>query len=318
MIKGDINFDGRVAIVTGAGNGIGRAHAVALAARGAAVVVNDLGGQLDGTGRSHNAADAVVDEIRSAGGVALASYDSVATPQGGQAIVRTALDAFGKLDILINNAGIMRQKRLTDGTPDDLELILSTHLKGSVYVTQPAYEAMREAKYGRILFTTSTAGLYGLPGLSFYGAAKGGVIGLMNAVAIEGREHGILSNALSPGALTRMASADAVPDEDFAPILEAMAGLQAAMAPEFVTPLALYLVSEQCNVTRSIYSAIAGRFSRNFIASAQGWQGSFLKPSTPEDIVANWDAINKLDDFMIPDNGNAQLASIVLEHSKSG
>ncbi|WP_219894961.1 SDR family NAD(P)-dependent oxidoreductase [Aquisediminimonas profunda] len=311
MVVDEIRFDGRVAIVTGAGNGIGRAHALALAKRGASVVVNDLGGQVDGTGSSRASADAVVEEIRSAGGVAVASYESVATPQGGEAIVRTALNKFGKLDILINNAGILRQRRFTEGTVGELELTLATHVHGAVYVTQPAYAAMRAENYGRIVFTTSTAGLYGLPGLSFYGAAKGAVIGLMNAVAIEGREYGIMSNAISPGALTRMATSDAVPDEEFRSVLEAMAKLQTAMSPEFVTPLALFLVSEQCNVTRSIYSAIAGRFARNFIGSAKGWQGSIQEPSTPEDVARNWDIINELNGFIMPDDGNGELRFVL-------
>ena len=204
---GNVRFDGRVAIVTGAGGGLGRTYALDLAQRGAAVVVNDLGGTFDGKGSSTSMADTVVEEIRAAGGKAVASYDSVATAAGGEAIVQKAIDAFGRVDVLINNAGTLRNAPL-DTLPDStLDAMLEVHLKGAFYVTRPAFRRMKAQRYGRILFASSAAGIFGNDDQSAYGAAKAGTVGLMNVLSQEGKAHGVFCNALLPTAASRMGEA---------------------------------------------------------------------------------------------------------------
>ncbi|MFH1514692.1 MAG: SDR family NAD(P)-dependent oxidoreductase, partial [bacterium] len=200
----DIRFDGRVAIVTGAGAGLGRTYALTLAARGAKVVVNDLGGARDGSGSSTSAADTVVKEIKKGGGKAVANYDSVATVEGGENIVKTAVDNFGKVDIVINNAGILRDKSFVKMTEDEWDIVLAVHLKGAYCVTQPAFRLMKENGYGRIINTTSGAGLYGNFGQSNYCSAKMGVVGLMNNIAIEGAKYNIKCNTIAPIAASRL------------------------------------------------------------------------------------------------------------------
>ena len=200
-----IRFDNRVAIVTGAGNGLGREYALELARRGAKVVVNDLGGSGAGEGASSTAADAVVDEIRSAGGEAVASHDSVSTRQGGTAIVHKAIDAFGQVDILISNAGFLRNARFEDLTDAQIDPILDVHLKAAFYVGQPAYKAMRARNYGRFLFTGSASAMFGHAWQGNYAAGKGGLMGLSHVVAIEGSAYGIQSNLLLPTAASRLA-----------------------------------------------------------------------------------------------------------------
>jgi NAD(P)-dependent dehydrogenase (short-subunit alcohol dehydrogenase family) len=201
----EIRFDDRVAIVTGAGGGLGRVYALELAKRGAKVVVNDLGGARDGSGAgSTSSADAVVQEIIAAGGEAVANYDSVATVEGGENIVKTALEHFGRVDILVNNAGILRDKSFVNMTPKMWEPVLAVHLQGAYNVTRPAFLAMRENKYGRIVMTTSAAGLYGNFGQTNYGAAKMGIVGLMNTLKLEGEKYNIKVNAVAPLAATRL------------------------------------------------------------------------------------------------------------------
>src|SRR5687768_5519579 len=192
----DLTFDGKVAIVTGAGGGLGRAHALELARRGALVVVNDLGGSVDGTGSSESAAQKVVDEIRAAGGEAIPNFDTVSTPEGGEAIVRAAVDAFGRVDILINNAGILRDKSFANLTADLVEPVLDVHLKGAFFVTRPAWVHMREQGYGRIVNTSSASGIFGNFGQANYGAAKMGLIGLARVLAQEGAKYNIKVNAI--------------------------------------------------------------------------------------------------------------------------
>jgi NAD(P)-dependent dehydrogenase (short-subunit alcohol dehydrogenase family) len=204
MQMSEIRFDGRVAIVTGAGGGLGRTYALELARRGARVVVNDKGGAADGTGSGSSMADAVVKEIREAGGSAVASYDSVSTPEGGSAIVKTAVDAFGRVDVVINNAGILRDKTFAKLEPENLEVVLDVHLKGAFFVSQPAFRLMKEQGYGRFLFTASNAGIFGNFGQTNYGAAKMGLVGLSNVLALEGAKNGITSNVLAPMARTRL------------------------------------------------------------------------------------------------------------------
>ncbi|MBU3915928.1 SDR family NAD(P)-dependent oxidoreductase, partial [bacterium] len=208
----DINYNGRVAIVTGAGQGIGRMYALELGKRGAKVVVNDLGGARDGAGSNQSAADKVVDEIKAAGGKAVANYDSVATMEGGENIVKTAVDAYGKVDILINNAGILRDKSFLKMTEEEWDLVIAVHLKGSFCVTQPAVKLMKEKNYGRIIFTSSTSGLYGNFGQTNYGAAKLGVVGIMNTLKLETGKYNIKVNTIAPTAWSRMTN-DLFPPE---------------------------------------------------------------------------------------------------------
>jgi 3-hydroxy-3-methylglutaryl CoA synthase/NAD(P)-dependent dehydrogenase (short-subunit alcohol dehydrogenase family)/putative sterol carrier protein len=283
--KGVIRFDGRVAVVTGAGAGLGRAYALELAKRGAKVVVNDLGGARDGSGEgSSTPADRVVDEITAMGGEAVASYDSVATPEGGQAIVDLAVKTFGKLDIVINNAGILRDKTLPKMEPANWDAVMDVHLKGAYNVTRPAFIRMRENRYGRIIFTTSAAGLYGNFGQTNYSAAKMGLVGFMNTLKLEGDKHNIKVNTVAPIATTRLTEDILPPD------------LQEKLKPEFVAPLVLYLCSEQCSETGLIINAGMGYFNRAAVLTARGaLVGDGTKVPDPDDIHRNWEAINTME-----------------------
>jgi 3-hydroxy-3-methylglutaryl CoA synthase/NAD(P)-dependent dehydrogenase (short-subunit alcohol dehydrogenase family)/putative sterol carrier protein len=279
----EIRFDGRVAIVTGAGGGLGRLYALELARRGAGVVVNDLGGARDGTGQSTSAADAVVSEIVAAGGRAVANYDSVTSPEGGERIVRAALDAFGRVDILINNAGILRDKSLAKMTPEVWQAVLEVHLWGAFNVTVPAFRAMREQGYGRIVLTTSAAGLFGNFGQANYGAAKLGLVGLMNSLKLEGAKYGVKVNTVAPLALTRLTE-DVLPG-DLAPKLK----------PELVTPLVLYLCSEQCADSGLVLNAGMGFFSRAAVVNGPGLTlGDGQQPPSIMDIHNHWAQIESL------------------------
>ena len=255
---GDINFDGRVAIVTGAGAGLGRAYALELARRGARVVVNDLGGARDGTGGSSAAADKVVEEIKALGGEAVPNYDSVATAEGGQGIVNTAVENYGRVDILINNAGILRDKTIVKMDPENWDAVMDVHLHGAYNVTRPAFIKMRENGFGRIIMTTSAAGLYGNFGQTNYSAAKMGLAGFMNTLKIEGQKHNIKVNTVAPVAATRLTE-DILPPELFE-----------KLRPEFVTPLVLYLCSDQCPVTGNVYNAGMGYFNRAAMLTGDG------------------------------------------------
>jgi NAD(P)-dependent dehydrogenase (short-subunit alcohol dehydrogenase family) len=272
----ELNFDGRVAIVTGAGNGIGRLHAVELARRGAHVVVNDLGGAADGTGSSAAVAEAVVAEIVDAGGEAVASGHSVATPEGGAAIVQSAVDSWGRVDIVINNAGILCDAAFKNTTPDLLDPVLDVHLRGAFNVTRPAWLVMSDQGYGRIVNTSSGSGLFGNFGQSNYGAAKMGLIGLTRVLAIEGDRKGIRTNAIAPIAKTRM-TADLMGDDGD------------AYAPELVTPLVVYLAHESCDRNGHFYSVGAGKVSRVFIGSTDGIEDPSL---TPESVAKSIDQID--------------------------
>ncbi|MDH3520749.1 MAG: SDR family oxidoreductase, partial [Myxococcales bacterium] len=249
---GEIRFDGRVAVVTGAGGGLGKTYALELARRGASLVVNDLGGAADGTGSGTGMADATVQEIVAAGGRALANYDSVATPEGGRAIVQAALDAFGRVDVLVNNAGILRDKSFAKLEPAQLEAVLDVHLKGGFFVTQPAFSSMKEQGYGRIVMVSSGAGIFGNFGQSNYGAAKMGLVGLMNVLAVEGAKYDIKVNAIAPVARTRMTE-------------QILGPLADALDPQLVTPLVTFLCSEQCALTHEIFDVGGGRYARIFV-----------------------------------------------------
>ena len=289
----DIRFDGRVVLVTGAGNGLGREYSLELARRGAKVVVNDLGGSGAGRGASHSAADEVVDLIRSSGGTAVANYDSVASREGGTAIVQTALDAFGRLDVVINNAGFLRNNRFEDLTDEEIDAILGVHLKGAFYVSQPAFRAMKTNGYGRFLFTGSASAMFGHAWQANYAAAKGGLMGLSHVVALEGEPHGILSNLLMPTAATRLAD-EMTPGflelPNFAAGIERVAWPEAAPwnSPGFNVPLAVYLVSEACGASHNLDSHCAGRYARVSITAAQGWYPPGPTPPTVEELAAHW------------------------------
>ncbi len=257
--KDEIRFDGRVAIVTGAGGGLGRVYALEFAKRGAKVVVNDLGGARDGSGEgSQSPAQKVVEEIKALGGEAVANFDTVTTPEGGEKIVNTALDAFGTVDILINNAGILRDKSLLKMEPDTWQAVLDVHLNGAYHVTKPAFAVMKEKGYGRIVMTTSAAGLYGNFGQTNYGSAKMGLVGLMNTLKLEGAKYDIKVNTVAPIAASRLMS-DIIPPE----VLE-------KMKPEFVAPLVLFLSSEKCPVTGRIYNAGVGYYGRAAMMTSPG------------------------------------------------
>lgn len=302
----EVRFDGRVAIVTGAGGGLGRAHALLLASRGAKVVVNDLGGARDGTGGGSAMADKVAEEIRAAGGEATPNYDGVDKAEGGEAIVKTALDAYGKVDILINNAGILRDRAFHNLTEEDWEKVLAVHLKGAFCVTQPAFRVMRQNQYGRIVFTTSAAGLYGNFGQTNYGSAKLALVGLMNTLKIEGQKYNILANTIAPLAGSRLTE-DVLPT----PVVE-------ALKPELVSPIAAYLCSEECTETGSVWVAGGGYFSRAAIVEGKGVA---LDPSgeiSLEQIRDNWGKIKEMSGAEEFANANAEGMSRIFSNLQKG
>jgi len=287
----DLGFDGKVAIITGAGGGLGRSHALELAKRGALIVVNDLGGSTDGEGASHTAAQKVVDEIKAAGGEAVANYDSVATPEGGESIVQTAIDSFGRVDIIINNAGILRDASFKNMTKEMLEPIIDVHLKGAFYVTRPAWQLMRDQGYGRIINTSSGAGVFGNFGQTNYGAAKMGLVGFTRVLAVEGAKNNIKANAIAPVAKTRMT------EELLGPVAD-------KLAPEFVTPVVTYLAHESCPVTGEVYSVGGGRVARVFIGVTPGYTDPEL---TPESVRDHFDQIRDEADYAVPANLNEEM-----------
>jgi NAD(P)-dependent dehydrogenase (short-subunit alcohol dehydrogenase family) len=284
--QAQLGFDGKVAIITGAGGGLGRQHALSLASRGALVVINDLGGAVDGTGSDKGAAERVVDEIAAAGGEAVADTNSVATPEGGAAIVQTAIDAFGRVDIVINNAGILRDKAFHNISADLIDPVIDVHLRGAFHVTQPAWVRMREQGYGRIVSTSSAAGIFGNFGQTNYGAAKMGLVGLTRVLAVEGAKYNIRANAIAPLAYTRMT-------EDI------LGSLGDKLDPALVTPLVTYLVHESCESTGRLYSVGGGRVAEVFIGETKGWATPDL---TAEDVAENWDTITDRDGYAVPAN----------------
>ncbi len=275
-----IRFDDRVAIVTGAGAGLGRSHALLLAQRGARVVVNDPGGAVDGRGSAQAAADKVVAEIKAQGGEAVANYDSVADRAGAAHIIATAMDTWGRLDILVNNAGILRDKSFHNMPLEDFEDVVQVHLMGTVYCTHAAWPIMCERKYGRVVVTTSGSGTVGNFGQSNYGAAKTGVVGLINVLRLEGAKYNILTNAISPTAYTRMTEGILPPD--MAPY----------MKPELVSPAVAWLCSEQCSVSGAIIAATAGGFARVQYFVTEGVQFDPERPVTPEMFAEAFPTIN--------------------------
>jgi len=299
----DLNFDGRVAVITGAGGGLGKTYALDLASRGASIVVNDLGGASDGTGGGTSMADQTVKEINESGGKAAANYDSVATPEGGKAIIQTAIDNFGKVDILINNAGILRDKSFLKLEPEHLEAVIDVHLKGAFFVSQPAFANMKENGFGRIVMASSGAGIFGNFGQSNYGAAKMGLVGLMNVLAVEGAKYDIKVNTIAPIAKTRLTE-------------ELLGGLADALDPSFVTPLVTYLVSDKCELTHEIFDVGGSRYARVFIGMCKGWVSPGGKVPKAEDIFDNIDLIRDQEGYSVPES-IADETKAVIEALKS-
>ncbi len=287
-----LRFDNRVAIVTGAGGGLGRAYALELARRGAKVVVNDLGGARDGSGASLSAAQGVVDEIVAAGGEAMANGASVTDAAAVEHMVAVVKERWGRVDVLVNNAGILRDKTFVKMTHDDFRQILDVHLMGSVICTKAVWELMREQAYGRILMTTSSTGLYGNFGQANYGAAKLGLVGLMKTLALEGAKYNVKVNTIAPLAATRMT-------EDLMP-----PALLEKMGPETVVPAAVYLVSEDAP-SNAIINAGGGGFERAYVTLTRGIHVA-AEDMTAETVAARFDEISDRTGEIVPDTGSAQ------------
>jgi NAD(P)-dependent dehydrogenase (short-subunit alcohol dehydrogenase family) len=290
-----IDFTGQAAVVTGAGRGLGRLYALDLARRGAAVVVNDLGGSMRGAGADSGVADEVVDEIKRAGGTAIASYDSVDSPAGGQAIIDAAVDAFGRLDAVISNAGIFSSVPFEDLSVDEWTRMLRVHLDGGFFLSQPAYRVMKKNGGGRFVFISSSAGIFGQPMEAHYAAAKAGLVGLTNMIAIEGEAHGIFANSIMPTGFSRMVT-ETVGDEKF--LTES--GFMRAIRPELVVPLVTFLASSACTFTHRNYSASAGRYARVFVGLSEGWLADAESEPTAEDIEAHLEQMSSTDRFFVP------------------
>ncbi|WP_019928541.1 SDR family NAD(P)-dependent oxidoreductase [Nocardia sp. BMG111209] len=305
----DTRFDGKVAVVTGAGHGLGRQHALLLAARGARVVVNDIGGTVSGTGRDDGPAAAVVREIRDNGGEAVADANTVATAAGGRAIVDTAIARFGRVDIVVNNAGILRDAPFHDMTPDRLDALIDVHLKGAFHVTGPAWAVMREQRYGRVVNTTSAAGLFGAVEKSNYGAAKTGLLGFTRVLAAEGAEHDIKVNAIAPIAATRMlaqALADAAggADPDTVAMLQAFTD---KLDPALVSPVVAFLAHEDCPVSGAVFSAGGGQVARVFLGRAAGYYHPAL---SIEHVRDHQDEILDTTNYTIPADSGDEIADL--------
>ncbi|WAC92787.1 SDR family NAD(P)-dependent oxidoreductase [Mycobacterium sp. Aquia_213] len=290
-----IDFTGQVAVVTGAGRGLGRLYALDLARRGAAVVVNDLGSSMRGDGADATVADDVVDEITKAGGRAVASYDSVDSPAGGQAIIDAAVGAFGRVDAVVSNAGIFGSVAFEDLSVDDWTRMLRVHLDGAFYLSQPAYRVMKTNGGGRFVFISSSAGIFGQPMEAHYAAAKAGLVGLTNVIAIEGEAHGILANSVMPTGFSRMVT-ETVGDEKFL----AESGFMQAIRPELVVPLVTFLASRACTFTHRNYSAAAGRYARVFVGLSEGWLADTAIEPTAEDIEAHLEQMSATQRFLVP------------------
>ncbi len=288
-----IDFDGQAAIVTGAGRGLGRLYALELARRGASVVVNDLGSSMDGQGSNPAPARQVVKEIRAGGGVAVASLDSVDSVEGGQAIVQSALDHFGRLDAVVSNAGIFHTAPFDELSPEDWRRMRRVHLDGSFYLSQPAYRHMRAQGGGRFVFIASSAGLFGQPNSAHYAAAKAGIVGLANVIALDGAAHGILANTVLPFGYSRMVTETVGERHQLGEDLPFLKAIE----PELVVPMVVFLASTACTFTHQSFSACAGRFSRVFVGLGDGWVGT---APTAEDIEAHLAEVAATEPFIVP------------------
>ncbi len=291
----DLGFDGKVAIVTGAGGGLGKQHALLLASRGARVVVNDLGGSVRGDGADLGPAETVAREIRDAGGEAVADGNSVSTPEGGEAIVQTALDAYERIDIVINNAGILRDKTFHNMTPELLEPVIDVHLKGAFYVTKPAWIKMREQGYGRVVNTSSNSGILGNFGQTNYGAAKMGLVGFTRVLAAEGAKYNIKANAIAPLARTRMTE-------------ELLGGAAEELDPELVSPIVAYLAHDDVPVTGEVYTVGGGRVARFFIGMTTGYYNPKL---SLEDVRDHFEQIRDESGYTVPSGPGDELGALL-------
>ena len=291
----ELGYDGKVAIITGGGNGLGREHALLLASRGAQVVVNDLGGNVAGDGSDLTAAEAVAKEIEAAGGVAVADGNSVSTQAGGAAIVQTAIDAFGRVDILVNNAGILRDKSFHHLTPELLDPVIDVHLYGTIWVSQPAFIRMREQGYGRIVNTSSAAGIFGNFGQTNYGAAKMGIVGFTRVLAQEGAKYGITANAIAPMARTRMT------EELLGPVAD-------KLDPSLVAPVVAYLCHDSCDLTSRIFSVGGGRVAEIFIGVTKGFTSPTLDVEAVRD---NLEAICDREGYITPTQANDEIGLVL-------
>ncbi len=290
-----IDFQDQVAVVTGAGRGLGRLYAMELAKRGASVVVNDVGGSMHGDGEDASVADAVVKEIADAGGQAVASHHSVACPDGGEAIIDTALKAFGRVDAVVSNAGIFNSIPFDQLTHDDWTRMLRVHLDGGFHLSQPAYRVMKKQGYGRFVFISSSGGMFGQPSEAHYAAAKAGLVGLSNVIAIEGAEHGIKSNTVLPFGFSRMVS-ETIGDPE---ALEEI-GFTKVIKPELVVPIVVFLASRACELAHQNYSACGGRFARVFIGLGDGWLAQSGTEPTADDIIDHLAEISATDPYTVP------------------
>lgn len=290
-----IDFNDQVAVVTGAGRGLGREYALELARRGAAVVVNDLGGTMAGQGSDTAVADQVVEEITASGGTAVASYDSVDSPEGGEAIVRTAVERFGRLDAVVSNAGIFNSIPFDELSAEEWRHMLSVHLDGGFYLAQPAYRVMKSQGYGRFVFVASSAGMFGQHLEAHYAAAKSGLVGLTNVIALEGAPHGILANTVLPFGISRMVT-ETLGDPK---VLEDN-GFFKAIRPELVAPLVVYLASRDCGLSHQNFSACAGRFARVFVGLGEGWMAPPDSNPSADDIATHLAEVAATEPFTIP------------------
>jgi NAD(P)-dependent dehydrogenase (short-subunit alcohol dehydrogenase family) len=300
-----IDFTDQAVVVTGAGRGLGRLYALDLAKRGASVVVNDLGGSMGGEGADTTVADEVVDEITQGGGKAVASHDSVDSPEGGEAIVQTAIKHFGRLDSVVSNAGIFNSIAFEEMTPDQWRQMLKVHLDGGFHLSQPAFKIMKNQGYGRFVFISSSGGMFGQHLEAHYGAAKAGLVGLSNVIALEGAEHGILSNTVLPFGFSRM-----VTETVDAKTLDET-GLKDLIAPEKVVPMVTYLASRACLITHQNYSALAGRYGRVFIGLGDGWLAEKDVTATADDIAEHFAQVSDTESYSIPDNIYEELFSVM-------
>ena len=294
-----IDFQDRVAVITGAGGGLGREYALLLASRGASVVVNDLGGSVNGEGADANAADSVVEEIRSNGGTAVAEYSSVADPDGGAAIIACAEEEFGRLDILISNAGILRDRTLAKMEVADLQAVLSVHLEGAFYVTMPAFRLMKAQQYGRIIFASSGSGVFGNFGQTNYAAAKAGLVGFMNALKLEGAKYDVLVNAVAPIAHTRMTE-------------ELLGDMADRFDAESVAPAVAYLASEMNQLSGELWSVGGGSVSRVFTGLCEGYfkHPDRDGPLTVEDVAEHINDVRIEDGYIVPVSSRDEFAKL--------
>lgn len=293
-MNSEIRLDGMTVIITGAGRGLGRAHALLLAARGANVVVNDAGVTVDGRGDGASVASQVVDEIEAAGGVALASTHDISHPEGAAELVEAAIAAFGRLDGVVHNAGVLRDKTMTKLEPDDVRTVLAVHLEAAFWILQPAMLEMRKHGFGRVVLTTSASGLFGNFGQSNYGAAKMGLVGLMRVASLEGAKFNILINCVAPTARTRMTE-------------NLVGDLADRLDPEHVSPLVAYLMSPECKLGNRIFSAGGGRYASVFLGVTPGWVNRSDVVATPEEVASHMPAILETSGHAVPESGIEEL-----------